>query len=105
MKHTLLSRKLRKAVLYGYGMIPAELFGYWHPPPRYQVVPVWATVVTSMFLHGGWLHLIGNMIVLWVFGNSIEEVLGGGRYLFLYFYCGIAAALTHAVSDYASHLP
>jgi membrane associated rhomboid family serine protease len=49
-----------------------------------------------MFLHGGWLHVIGNMMVLWVFGNSIEEVLGGERYLFLYFYCGITAALTQA---------
>jgi Rhomboid family len=66
-------------ILYGYGMIPAELFGYWHPGSVHQAVPAWAKVVTSMFLHSGWLHLIGNMMVLWVFGNSIEEVLGGGR--------------------------
>jgi membrane associated rhomboid family serine protease len=93
------------AVFYSYGMTPAELFGYWHPGPLYQVVPVWAKVLTSMFLHGGWMHLITNMMVLWVFGNSIEGSIGPGRYLFLYLYCGIAAALTQAFSAPASHVP
>ena len=92
-------------IFFGYGMIPAELFGSWHPGSIHEAVPAWAKVLTSMFLHGGWLHLIGNMMVLWVFGNTIEGVLGGGRYLFLYFYCGIAAALTQAFSDPASHVP
>jgi membrane associated rhomboid family serine protease len=92
-------------ILYGYGMIPAELFGHWHPGSIHQAVPAWAKVLTSMFLHSGWLRLIGNMMVLWVFGNSIEEVLGVGRYLFLYFYRGIEAALTQAFSDPSSHVP
>jgi membrane associated rhomboid family serine protease len=83
-------------------MISAELFGYWHPGSIHEAVPAWAKVLTSMFLHGGWLHWITKTMVLWVFGNSIDEVLGGGGYLFLYFYCGIAAALTQAFSDPAS---
>jgi membrane associated rhomboid family serine protease len=94
-----------RAVLYSYGMIPAKLFGLWHPPRAYQVVPAWATLVTSMFLHGGWFHLIGNMLFLWIFGNNIEDVLGRGRYLFFYLCCGIVAALTQAFSSYGAHVP
>jgi rhomboid family protein len=94
-----------RVVLYTYGMIPAELFGLWRPPRIYQVVPPWATVLTSMFLHGGWFHLIGNMLYLWIFGNNVEDVLGRGRYLFFYLCCGIVAALTQAFSSLGSHIP
>jgi membrane associated rhomboid family serine protease len=94
-----------RAVLYSYGMIPAELFGLWHPPRALQGLPAWCKVVTSMFLHGGWFHLIGNMLFLWVFGNNIEDVLGRGRYLLLYLCCGVVAALTQALSSYGSQVP
>jgi len=94
-----------REILYTYGMIPAELFGYWHPPRPYQVLPPWAKILTSMFLHGGWFHLIGNMLYLWIFGNNVEDVLGRGRYFFLYLSCGIAAALAQAFSNPASHIP
>lgn len=94
-----------RVVLFGYGMIPAELFGLWHPPRGYQVVPPWATLLTSMFLHGGWFHLVGNMLFLWIFGNNIEDVLGRGRYLLFYLCCGVAAALTQAFSNYDGHVP
>src|SRR6516162_6928938 len=94
-----------RAVIYSYGMIPARLFGLWHPPRAYQVVPVWSTLITSMFLHGGWFHLLGNMMFLWIFGNNIEDVLGRGRYLVLYLACGIVAALSQAFSSPASHIP
>jgi len=56
--------------------------------------PAWLTIFTSMFLHGGFLHLGGNMLYLWVFGNNIEEAMGHGRYLLFYLLSGIAAALT-----------
>ena len=92
------------AVLYTYGMVPARLFGLWHPRV-YQVVPSWATLLTSMFLHGGWLHLIGNMVFLWIFGNNVEDALGRGRYLLLYLACGVAAALTQALSSPADRAP
>ena len=52
------------------------------------------TPLTSMFLHGGWLHLIGNMWFLWVFGNNVEDSMGHGRYLVFYLLCGLAAAAT-----------
>jgi len=94
-----------RTILYGYGMIPAELFGLWHPPRAYQVVPAWTTLLTSMFLHGGWFHLIGNMLFLWIFGNNIEDVLGRGRYLLFYLGCGVVAALSQAFSSYGSHVP
>jgi rhomboid family protein len=94
-----------RVTLYSYGMIPAELFGLWHPPRSYQVLPPAAKMLTSMFLHGGWFHLIGNMLYLWIFGNNVEDVLGRGRYLFLFLACGIAAALAQAFSNPTSHIP
>src|SRR5207344_1407905 len=57
-------------------------------------LPKYWTVLTSMFMHGGWFHLIGNMLFLWVFGNNIEDAMGHGKFLFFYLLCGIAAAAT-----------
>src|SRR5690349_106398 len=57
-------------------------------------VPVWLTIVTSIFLHAGWMHLIGNMLYLWIFGNNIEDAMGHGRFTLFYFACGIFAGLT-----------
>jgi membrane associated rhomboid family serine protease len=87
------------------GMIPAVLFGAARLPPSLRQVPPWATIVTSMFLHTGWLHLIGNMIYLWVFGKGVEAALGSVRFLVFYLLCGVAAALTQALTDPASTLP
>src|SRR5262249_29096671 len=61
--------------------------------------------LTSMFLHSGWFHLLGNMLYLWIFGNNIEDVLGRARYLFLYLSCGTVAALAQAFSSPYSHIP
>src|ERR1700757_3290812 len=94
-----------RVILYTYGMIPAEFFGLWRPPRNYQVLAPWAKVRTSMFLHGGWFHLLGNMLYLWIFGNNVEDVLGRGRYVILYLACGAAAALAQAYSNPASHIP
>jgi membrane associated rhomboid family serine protease len=92
-------------LLYGYGMIPAVLFGRVYLAPYLHVVPAWATLFTSMFLHGGWFHLIGNMLFLWIFGNNVEDELGHGRYLVLYLASGVAAALVQALANPASHVP
>ncbi len=92
-------------ILFGFGMIPAVLFGLAHLAPYLRAVPPWATVLTSMFLHGGWFHLIGNMLFLWIFGNNVEDTLGHTRFLFLYLASGIAAALVQAASSPASHVP
>ena len=86
-------------------MIPAELFGLWHPPRSYQVLPPWAKVLTSMFLHGGWFHLLGNMLYLWIFGNNVEDVLGRGRYLFFYLSLRHRGRAAQAFANPASHIP
>jgi membrane associated rhomboid family serine protease len=59
----------------------------------------------SMFLHGGWIHLIGNMLYLWIFGDNVEDRLGHFRYLLFYLLCGVAATLAHAVTNPASIVP
>jgi membrane associated rhomboid family serine protease len=58
-----------------------------------------------MFLHGGFMHLIGNMLFLWVLGDNVEDALGHRRFVVFYLVCGLIAALTHAVTDTASHIP
>ena len=62
-------------------------------------------VVTSMFLHGGWAHIIGNMLYLWIFGDNVEDRLGHARYLVFYLLCGWAATYTHILADPTSQLP
>jgi membrane associated rhomboid family serine protease len=88
-----------------YGMVPAVLFGTAELPRRLRHVPPVLTLVTSMFLHGGWLHLIGNMLYLWIFGKGVERALGGLRYLIFYLLCGVAAALTQGLTDPGAHVP
>ena len=60
---------------------------------------------TSMFLHGGWLHLVGNMWFLWIFGDNVEDVLGSARFVFFYLACGLAAGFTHFILDPSSAVP
>ena len=92
--------------VFQYGAIPALVFGEAELPATIGVaVPAYATLITSMFLHGGWMHLIGNMLYLWVFGNNIEDVMGHVRYILFYLICGILAALSHAMTDPASTVP
>src|SRR5262245_48125454 len=68
-------------------------------------LPFWSTLFTSMFLHGGWAHLLGNMLYLWTFGDNVERRLGPGRYIFFYMACGVAAALAHVAFNSASNVP
>jgi membrane associated rhomboid family serine protease len=75
---------------------------------RWALVPAyfsWVTVITSMFLHGGWLHAIGNMWFLWIFGDNVEDRVGHGRYVVFYLLCGTVAALAQAFTDPASTVP
>lgn len=92
--------------VFQYGAIPALLFGEADLPPSMAVgMPAYGTLVTSMFLHGGWMHLIGNMLYLWIFGNNVEDVMGHVRFVIFYLLCGILAALSHAVTDPTSTIP
>jgi membrane associated rhomboid family serine protease len=74
----------------------------------FGVVPAyfaWPTLITSMFLHGGWMHVIGNMWYLWIFGDNVEDRVGHGRFIVFYLLCGIAAAFGQILIDPASTLP
>ena len=70
-----------------------------------RATPDWWTVLTSMFTHGGWFHIIGNMWFLWVFGRSIEDSMGHSRFVTFYLVCGVVAALTQIAVDPQSALP
>lgn len=94
-----------EAAIYAYGLIPDQLLGDARLPPELRVVPAWMTVFTSMFLHGGWMHLIGNMLYLWIFADNVEDRLGHGRFVVFYLLCGIAAALAQALPDPQSQIP
>jgi len=97
------------------GVIPARLMGHPVEPVMTPRGPVtlcaaapggaWYTVVTSIFLHGGWFHLIGNMLFLWVFGNNVEDAMGHVRFVGFYLLCGILAALAQVLMQPGSPVP
>src|SRR5512141_2996859 len=85
------------------GLIPGELLGRLAPGTpvglgdsgcEVGASPNWITPISSMFMHGGWFHLIGNMWFLWVFGNNVEDSMGKVRFLLFYLLCGVTAAAT-----------
>jgi membrane associated rhomboid family serine protease len=86
------------------GAIPFEIVNRVDIPPG-DILPVPGSILTSMFLHGGWLHLIGNMWFLWLFGDNVEEALGRVRYLLFYFLVGTVAALAQSFSMPLSMAP
>ncbi len=95
----------QQVIVYALGAIPAVLVGGMELGADIAMVPDKATVITSMFLHGGWMHLIGNMLFLWVFGNNIEAAMGHVKFAMFYVVCGIAAFLAQALPDIASTVP
>jgi membrane associated rhomboid family serine protease len=75
---------------------------------QYALIPAyfsWATVITAMFLHAGWMHVIGNMLYLWIFGDNVEDRLGHVPFLFFYLVCGAAAAIAQMIIDPFSTVP
>lgn len=100
-----LEPQAQRAVVYSLGVIPATLIGGQQLPPDLALIPPSATVLTSMFLHGGWMHMLGNMLYLWIFGNNVEDAMGHGRFVLFYLLCGLAAALTQALPDPSSTVP
>lgn len=69
------------------------------------ISPHWLTIFSAMFMHGGWLHILGNMLYLWIFGDNVEDNMGHIKYLIFYLLCGIIASVAHILSDPASQLP
>ena len=94
-----------QAAIYAYGLIPDVLLGDARLPPELARVPAWMTVFTSMFLHGGWMHLLGNMLYIWIFADNVEAKFGHGRFLAFYALCGVGAALAQAIPDPQSQIP
>jgi len=92
-------------IVYALGVVPASLLGQGQLPAELSLVPPWMTVFTSMFMHGGWMHLIGNMLYLWIFGDNVEDSMGHGRFVVFYLLCGIAAVLAQALPDPSSTIP
>jgi membrane associated rhomboid family serine protease len=91
------------ALVIRWGVVPADLLAAWSSGTN--LVEEAATLVTSQFLHGGWLHLLGNMLYLWIFGNNIEDRLGRFRFLGFYLAGGVAAGLTQVAIDPTSDVP
>jgi membrane associated rhomboid family serine protease len=101
-----LPEKTGEEFVFHYGAIPAVIFGHEESPLEITVgFPATLTLLTSMFLHGGWMHLIGNMLYLWIFGNNIEDVMGHVKFVIFYVVCGVLAAMSHALTDPSSAVP
>jgi membrane associated rhomboid family serine protease len=92
-------------LFYSYGVIPASLLGTLNLPVDLEKVHPYMTILTSMFMHGGWMHLIGNMLYLWIFADNIEDDLGKTKFILFYVASGAAAALTQVYMDVASEIP
>ena len=87
-----------------FGLVPAVLTGRGALSGT-AVVPAWTTVFTYMFMHGGFWHLAGNMLYLWIFGNNIEDAMGHARFFIFYVVCGIAAVFTQVLPNPGSIVP
>ena len=99
-----LSPNKGQALVYTFGLIPShtQLLFAGHGITFAQAL---LPMVTSMFLHGGWMHLLGNMLFLWVFGGAVEETLGHIQYFIFYFICGIGSAMAHTALNWGSKVP
>ncbi len=95
----------REHLVLRFGVIPAVLTGHAELEPELAALPAWATLFTYPFLHGGFLHLAGNMLYLWIFGNNVEDRLGHLGFLAFYLASGAAAGLVHTALDPASEIP
>src|SRR5512133_3257670 len=88
-----------------FGVIPAEFHLGAGLRSELALIPEPLTLVSYMFLHGGWVHLIGNMLFLWVFGDNVEDAMGHGRFLVFYLLCGAAGGMAHTLANPTSEAP
>ena len=92
-------------LFYSYGLIPSVLMGHDQLPANLYAVPAYMTIFSSMFMHGGWMHLIGNMWYMNIFADNIEDNLGPRNFIIFYILCGIGAAMTQVLTDTHSQIP
>jgi len=93
-----------QSFIQAWGVVPREYSLARDIPPTIPL-PFWSTLLTSMFLHGGWMHLGGNMLYLWIFGDNLEKVMGAARFLVFYLVCGLAASFAHILFGSGSTIP
>jgi membrane associated rhomboid family serine protease len=96
---------IARRALVALGAIPAVLTGNASLPADLQWVPGGVSIFTSMFLHTGWTHLLGNMLFLWIYGPNVEDAMGHWRFLGFYLLCGVAAVLAQSLPDPNSAYP
>jgi len=99
------SQRALDGLIYEFGVVPRHFELALAGSARFAPVAVFPTIFTSMFLHASWLHIIGNMWFLWIFGDNIEDHLGHFSYLVFYLVCGIAASVSHILLNLGSNLP
>ena len=92
-------------LFYSYGLIPSVLMGHNQLPMDLYAVPAFVTIFSSMFMHGGFMHLIGNMLYMWIFADNIEDNLGPVKFLIFYLLAGVGAAMTQVLMDTISQIP
>ena len=98
------SEKALQSFITAWGVVPRE-YSTGHDIAPLIPLPFWSTLVTSIFLHGGWAHLGGNMLFLWIFGDNLNKVMGQVRYALFYLVCGLAAGLAHIAFNSGSNVP
>ena len=98
------SESALQSFIEAWGVVPREYSVARDLPPTIPL-PFWSTLLTSMFLHGGWMHLGGNMLYLWIFGDNLEKVMGAVRFVIFYLVCGLAASFAHIVFGPGSSVP
>jgi len=92
-------------IVYQLGFIPAVFFTPANLPENMTLVPEWSTIFTSMFLHAGWMHIGGNLLYLWIFGDNIEDILGRTKFIIFYLVGGFAASYFQALFEPESIIP
>jgi len=92
-------------LFYSYGLIPSVLMNNNQLPMNLYAIPSWITIFTSMFMHGGFMHLLGNMLYMWIFADNIEDNLGPTKFLVFYLLSGAGAAMTQVLMDTYSQVP
>ena len=98
------SERTLQSFITAWGVVPRE-YSSGHDIAPLIPLPFWSTLITSMFLHGGWMHLGGNMLYLWIFGDNLNKVMGHVRYFLFYMVCGLAAGLAHIAFNSGSGVP
>ncbi len=98
-----LEENIRISLIFEYGFKPSQLFSY-ESSMNFKKSPL-LTIFTSMFLHGGIFHLLGNMLFLWIYGNNVEDSMGHIKFLIFYLLCGLAASLLQAIISFESSTP